>query len=243
MQEKSLFAKSLYVIRDFQSRQMFKAVRRYCRGSVLDVGGWDFYKTAIKKNITFQSWTLLEISGEQFSENNDQRIRMILGDGCHMSFSENSFDTVLNIQVLEHVFEPILMVNEMARVLKENGYMILLVPQTNTIHAVPHHYYNFTRFWIEKALVKAGLEIIDLKPLGGVWSSMASHLFYFFPQSVRFPTMTSDKCRRNVFFYLLFPLMILFAILALPICIFLSIGDLTEEPNNHLVVAIKKPTQ
>ena len=33
--------------------------------------------------------------------------------------------------------------------------------------------------------------------------------------------------------------MLLFALVSIPICMILSIGDLTEEPNNYLVVAQK----
>ena len=239
MKKKTFLAKLLYRIRDIQSRQMIEAVRQYCNGDVLDVGGWDFYKTALKKKVRFHSWTVLENSDAHLFCSSDKRIRLVVGDGCNIPFFENTFDTILNIQVLEHVFEPILMIKEMARVLKKDGQMVLLIPQTSTIHAVPYHYYNFTRFWIERALTEANLQIIDLKPLGGIWSSMALHLFYFFLQSTRYPTMSTDKCKRNTFFYLLFPFMVLFAILLIPFCLFFSIGDLAEEPNNHLVVAIK----
>jgi hypothetical protein len=103
----------------------------------------------------------------------------------------------------------------------------------------PRHYYNFTRFWIHEAMRQSSLEILELKPLGGVWSSMASHLFYFFLQSIRYPGMSTSDIKRNTFFYFLYPLMVLFALISIPICLILSFGDLTEEPNNYLVIAKK----
>jgi len=41
--------------------------------------------------------------------------------------------------------------------------------------------------------------------LGGVWSTAASHSFYFFLQSLRVPGMSDLKIRQSMLFYLLFP--------------------------------------
>lgn len=239
----SYISELFYFARNVRSREMFESLQNYSLGDVLDVGGGDFYQKAIQKRLMFNSWTVLEVSKTKFHRTNDSRIIQVVGDGCKINFRENSFDTVLNIQVLEHVFEPILMVNEMSRVLKENGHMILLVPQTSTIHMAPYHYYNFTRYWIKEMMQHAGLKILELKPIGGVWSSMASHLLYFFLQSARYPGMSTRENKRNVFFYLLYPLMVIFAVIAIPICLILSIGDLNEEPNNYLVVVKKTITK
>ena len=107
------------------------------------------------------------------------------------------------------------------------------------MHSAPHHYCNFTRFWICEAMERARLEIVQLEPLGGVWSSMASHLVYFFLQSVRLQGMSSPDCKRTLAFYVLYPMMVVYALASIPLCMVLSLGDLTEEPNNHLVVARK----
>lgn len=229
----------LYWMRDLRSKEVFRALEKYCRGEVLDVGGYDFYLIVNKKKINYTRWTTLEYSKDKTFNLKDDRFRLVIDDGCNMQFEDNSFDTVLNIQVLEHVFEPTKMIEEIARVLKPSGYGVFLIPQTGVIHYTPEHYYNFTRFWIQKAMKNAGLEIIELKPLGGIWSSMASHLFHFFFQSIRFEGMSTLECKRNFMFYLLYPLMVLYALINIPICMVLSLGDLTEEPNNHFVLVRK----
>jgi len=209
---------------------------------VLDVGGWDFYVTALRKRVPFEKWTVLDVSDTRPADAPGHKIRFVMGDGCHMGFRNGTFDTVLGIQVLEHVFEPLLMIDEICRVLKDKGILILLVPQTSNLHMAPHHYYNFTRFFLEEALRRRHMKIIELTPLGGTWSSTASHLFYFFLQAVRYPGMSVGECRRSIVFYLLFPFMVVFVLVALPMCLLLALGDLEEEPNNHLVVACKEPT-
>jgi hypothetical protein len=140
------------------------------------------------------------------------------------------------------VFEPIKMVNELARVLKPGGYGVLLLPTTGTMHLAPHFHQNFSRYWIFEAMRRAKLDIIEFRELGGVWSSMASHLVYFFLQAARVDGMTDRRITRSPLFYALLPLQAVFAIVAIPICMVLSLGDLREEPNNHAVV-VRKPLQ
>ncbi len=240
MKQKSWILRGLYWARDLRSRALFEALRTHCRGDVLDVGGWDFFLTAQRERIAFDRWTTLESDPERLLEVADPRVTVVHGDGCAMEFPAARFDTVLNVQVLEHVFEPIRMVEEMARVLRPGGALVMLIPQTSTTHLAPHYYSNFSRYWIEAALERAGLERVELRPLGGIWSSAASHLVFFFLQAARVSGMTSPECRRNALYYVLLPFMVVYAIVNIPLCLILALGDLTEEPNNHLVVARKR---
>lgn len=237
--KKSWVASFAYWARNVRSRPLFVALKKYCSGDTLDVGGRDFYLTAKSLGVNFKSWTTLEKSPLSAVAFNDPQFKSVVGDGCRMDFKDESFETVLNIQVLEHVFDPFSMVKEIARVLRPSGYAIFLIPQTSVQHELPEHYYNFTRPWIKEVMKRAGLVIIELKPLGGVFSSMASHLVYFFFQAFRFDGYSLAECRRNLWFYLLFPLMAVYALVSIPVCLFLSLGDLSEEPNNYLVVVRK----
>ncbi len=225
--------------RNFRSAELFAALENHSRGDVLDVGGWDFF-LSVRDNprIAFNTWTSLE-EGERLLETPDGRYRAVTGDGEKMAFPDASFDTVLNIQVLEHTFDPLAMVREISRVLRPGGVAVFLIPQTSVLHHPPKHYYNFTRFWVIKAADIAGLKIIELKPLGGRWTSTASHMVHFFLQAFRAPGYTTEEDRRGPLFYLLLPLMCAYAALSVPVCLLLSLGDLTEEANNHLVVARK----
>jgi SAM-dependent methyltransferase len=234
---KSPLVRLLYRARDFQSRALFDAILRHGAGEVLDVGGWDFFESIKRKGAKYASWTSLENDPARLLKLDDPAFRLVYGDGCALGFRDASFDTVLCLQVLEHVFEPIRMVDEIGRVLKPGGKAVFLIPQTSTTHLAPHYHQNLSRYWIARALPRAGLEIVEHHPLGGVWSSMASRLIYFFLQAARVPGMSDAAIRRGPLFYLLFPLMALYALVSIPICLVLGLGDLKEEPNNHLVVA------
>jgi SAM-dependent methyltransferase len=227
-------------LRNWRSRQMFGVLKTHCRGEVLDVGGWDFVNSAKNRNIAFDSWTILEPNDVRFPEIPDDRVSFVLGDGCEMQFPNSSFDTVLCIQVLEHVFEPIRMVEEISRVLRSGGKAIFLIPQTSTTHMAPEFYQNMSRYWVERAMERGGLKIISHKPLGGFWSTQASHMLYFFFHSARIGGFSDRKNRRNLLFYFLWPFMAVLAILLIPIGLLFSFGDLSEEPNNHLVLVGKE---
>lgn len=227
----------LYWARDLTSGAQFGVLRRFSRGSVLDVGGWDFVETAIRRGVTFERWTTLELDPERLLDSPDPRVTTVHGDGCAMTLPDASFDTVVNLQVLEHVFEPLRMVREVSRVLKPDGHAIFLIPQNSTVHLAPSFYGNFSRFWIDRAMSEAGLEIVEYVPIGGVWSSAASRFVYFFLQAARIQGMTDTRVRRNRLFFVMVPLQFLWALINIPVCLLLSLGDLAEEPNGHLVVA------
>lgn len=238
---KSLVDNFVTLARNFRSKALFNALEKYCKGDVLDVGGWDFYST-IKNNskINFHSWTNLETGEERLLRiAGDSKYKNVIGDGENMNFPDESFDTVINIQVLEHTFDPMKMVKEIGRVLKKGGCGIFLIPQTSVMHHPPRHYYNFTKFWVREAMKKAGLEIVELKPLGGVWTTAASHFVHFFFQSFKSPSYSTAEEKRNLFFYIFCPFMVIYAIISIPLCLVFGLGELTEEPNNWLV-AVKK---
>jgi SAM-dependent methyltransferase len=230
----------LYWLRDLRSGQLYRSLHEHCGGEVLDVGGWDFFLGATRKGVSFLRWTVLENDSNRLLETDDPRVTVRLGDGCAMDFPDASFDTVLCVQVLEHVFEPIRMVAEIGRVLRPGGKAILLIPCTSTMHIAPHYHGNLSRFWIQEALKRAGLESVEMRELGGVWSTSASRTFFFFFQALRYEGMSDPAIKRTPLFWVLLPFQMLFALFLIPISLFFSLGDLAEEPNNHLVVARKR---
>jgi ubiquinone/menaquinone biosynthesis C-methylase UbiE len=154
----------LYRLRDVRISEVYRAIDRYCRGRVLDVGGRDFYMRVRNRRLEISSWTTCDISTDYKLTMDDGIYSFVVGDGCSLEYDNETFDTVINMQVLEHVFEPIRMFTEIARVLKKGGHGVFLIPQTSTLHYAPNHYYNFTRFWVEKAARNVEMEVIELIP-------------------------------------------------------------------------------
>jgi SAM-dependent methyltransferase len=239
MKEKSILARFAFWARNVRSKELFEALKKYSQGIVLDVGGRDFYGLSREYQINHRLWVSVEYEKDYVSSFKDPRYCCVLGDGCRLPFQNQKFDTVISVQVLEHVFEPIVMFNELCRVLKPGGVGVFLGPQTSVLHDLPQHYYNFTPSWLKEASRRANAQVLELKSLGGLCSTTASHWLYFFFKVFRAPGYSSKEFKRNIWFYLFLPLMMIYAFFNILICMILSFGDLSEEANNLLLV-IKK---
>ncbi len=237
--DKVLTRRFISEMRLWRLRPLFPLMSLYMKGDVLDIGGRDFFLFAQNnKKISFKSWTSLdlEVSATEFS---DPRYKLVVGDGEKAPFPDKSFDTILNIQVLEHTLHPHKMLAEIKRLLKDGGVAIIVVPQNAAMHEIPTHYYNFTRYWVERAFPEAGLVVKELISIGGKWSTHASHMFDFFLKAFRWGWSSSPDYKRNIIFYILSPLMCLYAFFGIIIGLVFSLGDLTEDPNNLIIVATK----
>ncbi len=85
----------------------------------------------------------------------------VLGVGEELPFSNDTFDAVLSIAVLEHTRHPLMCASEIARVLKPGGRLFSAVPFLHEYHGFPHHYFNMT---IEghRSLYEGSMEIQEL---------------------------------------------------------------------------------
>ena len=73
----------------------------------------------------------------------------MLGDICAYDFGETAFDVIVLSEVLEHVHSPHLAIENIHRVLKNEGRLILTVPFIFPIHERPHDYFRYTRYGLE----------------------------------------------------------------------------------------------
>lgn len=129
------------------------------RGLVLDVGGK-------KKNprghfrppkTAGTRWLRLNIDAQTSPD--------LIADAHLLPLKSGSADCILCCEVLEHLKQPELCVQEMLRILNPRGTLILSVPFLYPIHADPQDFHRFTPQWVIAACGgKNGLQII---PMGG----------------------------------------------------------------------------
>lgn len=67
-----------------------------------------------------------------------------VGDAHSIPFADNTFDTIICVAVLEHVYDPERVVAEMIRVLKPNGRLYAEVPFIFFFHGYPSDYRRYT---------------------------------------------------------------------------------------------------
>lgn len=95
-----------------------------------------------------------------------------------------SFDVILCTEVLEHVPEPIAVIDEFARLLRPGGRLFLTAPLGSGIHQEPYHFYGgYTPFWYERFLSSAGFTAIAVVANAGT-------LRHIGQETIRFAAMT-----------------------------------------------------
>jgi ubiquinone/menaquinone biosynthesis C-methylase UbiE len=103
----------------------------------------------------------------------------VRGNALALPFRSHSFDTALCFQVLEHVEEPSLLLDEALRILKPGGGLILTAPHIWNEHEMPHDYFRFTRYGLRHLLEKAGFQVIEIRPMAGYFVTAAARFCYF----------------------------------------------------------------
>ena len=127
-----------------------------------------------------------------------------------LPFGTNTFDAVMCTQVLEHVPEPLRVLQEIARVLKPGGRLFLTVPQSWHQHQKPHDYYRYTSFGLRYLFGRAGLQPQSIEPMGGYFWFLAFQFhninFWLFPRGMRGRKWTLPlRALFGVIFQLFFP--------------------------------------
>lgn len=84
----------------------------------------------------------------------------IIYDGNILPIKNDSVDSIVSNQVLEHIFEPEHFLSEIRRILKINGRLFITVPFIWDEHEKPIDFARYTSFGIKYLLRKNGFEII-----------------------------------------------------------------------------------
>ncbi len=93
-----------------------------------------------------------------------------------LPFRDGVFGAALNVVTLEHLRDPQLALNEVARVMKMGGELLLVAPHEWEVHQSPHDYFRYTRHGLELLLQRAGFGEISVEAVGGYFRLLARRL-------------------------------------------------------------------
>jgi len=83
---------------------------------------------------------------------------------------DGAYDSVICLEVLEHVPDPTQALAEIARILADGGVLVLSVPHLSRLHEIPHDYYRYTEYGLRYLLERNGLEPLSFRLRGGLFS-------------------------------------------------------------------------
>lgn len=92
-----------------------------------------------------------------------------MGDALELPFGAGTFGSVVSFQVMEHLPEPSHFLQEVFRVLKPGGMILIMTPFMWGEHEQPYDFYRYTRFGLHYLLEKSGFEIVSIEPYAPYW--------------------------------------------------------------------------
>lgn len=170
---------SLYV-----QRKMLLSVVKECTpllgGKLLDVGcgQMPYRELMLSLNKSITTYIGLDL---QSSSVHDVSIADMHWDAKTIPAEDNSFDSAMATEVLEHSFYPHQTLGEINRVLKPGAVFFFTVPFIWPLHEIPYDAYRYTPFSLQLQLEEAGFDNITIKPTGG-WHASFAQVFALWVQ-------------------------------------------------------------
>ena len=137
----------------------------------------------------------------------------VIGDITNLPFKDGEFDSVVCLEVLEHVADTKRSLAEVSRVLRPRGILMLSTPMHWPLHYEPHDYYRFTKYGLAEIL-KDDFKVVHSEKIGGLFSFLGSRLaeesalflyrlFPFLPRKARYLLGHLANIPLSIFFYAL----------------------------------------
>jgi SAM-dependent methyltransferase len=149
---------------DWKIKKLAKSIKK---GKILELGAGPMSYRSLFPGCEVISTDVTE------SKNIDE-----IADVTNLQFEDASFDYVLCLNVLEHVYDFQKALDEIYRVLKEDGTGIILTPFFYPIHDPPKDYYRFTEYAYRKLLGSFKEVNIERGVISSFWLLKRFVLFY-----------------------------------------------------------------
>lgn len=179
-----------------------KEAKKYAKGKLIDIGCGNMYaQVALQAQISGYTGVDYPKTKQMYPTNLKPEI---LAEASNIPVPKESYDTVLMLTVVEHLYKPQEAFNESYRILKKGGNMILTVPFMYPIHDRPHDYYRYTPFALNKMLKESGFKVLVLRPQGSFLEFWLLSLICFCLKSIKYNLVKSFNPFRIVYTLALF---------------------------------------
>ena len=202
----------------------------YLKGICADIGsGNAIYKKILLPYVDeYIAVDKSDIHKHMFSTSKE---KFIDADIKNLPFDDNSIDTLILTQVLEHIDEPFKALDEIKRVMKKDATLILSVPFIYHAHATPYDYFRFSEYGLRKICKDYNFEILEFHYQGYFGTAIISMLNGFI-----WNLASRYKVLRNT---ILLPLLLIIFTLNNIIGLCLDLIKLKEFTPNFFLIAKK----
>lgn len=129
---------------------------------------WNYIKNKIRKpclNIGCGKYTFENVDNLDRIEFPKYPID-IKEDFTHSKIPDNTYNTVLLLNVIEHVRVPCIFIQQAYRVLKDKGILIISAPFSTNIHRQPEDFWRFTKEGIILLCLSFGFKFKEIQGFG-----------------------------------------------------------------------------
>jgi SAM-dependent methyltransferase len=154
------------LVKGIERRAIRQAIRAHGTGVLADIGcGKSPYRYDLHPRIQLHVGIDLPSTRHGTGEID------IFASAYDTSLKDDSVDTILCTQVLEHLEEPSHALKEFSRVLKPGGKVILTTNLIWFLHEEPRDFFRFTWYGLQYLFEKNHFKVLEITPLGGFWTS------------------------------------------------------------------------
>lgn len=151
-------------VADIVASQYDSHLKEHVRGHLVDLGCgkvplYHAYKDYITESLCVD-WPASIHKNPYLDAECDLNLRL--------PFQDEQFDTIILSDVLEHISNPLQLCNEMYRLLKPGGKVIMNVPFFYKLHETPHDYFRYTKFALLKFAKDSGFNVVLIHEIGGL---------------------------------------------------------------------------
>lgn len=226
------------------TRKAVEAALKYAKGDLIDIGcGRMPYRKAIEPKV--EKYIGLDHPSISKFYQPDKKPDILADITKKLPIKNSSFDTVLMLQVMEYLQDPQRAIDNIEKILKPGGVVIISSPFLYPLHDIPFDKIRLTDTFLKNVIQNSGLKIIKINIQGGFWGFWLQSLEIFLFKKI----MDIIKGKKDLtsltqlaFLTVITPIIVIFANLAY--LLFLGNKKESKYPNyfplNYLIVARKQ---